>query len=732
MTFAPIQNRLGVQPIGTTVTCVNKSGTSVAIGDLVITSFIHAGAVVDPQQAANTGYVFNCIRKAVSTETGNTGYLGVVTGLMAGAGGNGREVEVQFGGICSAKVLVNATVTSGTLLSVSTTAGVLSNVASTSDYSVTLMDNAAVADGTALKRVYIPQEYSFNTREPGVYGSNRAGRILADVISGTDSVDIVVFGDSNAGSSASCGYGVGWQKAMAAFGAPVYATPLAPSASDDGSNTRNGGLFMPWNDYYWGGRSNGGSIGTQYSLTNRIAAAADTDATALNTLFDNYFVRENTAIASSATTLQLDAGASSTNGDYVGNYISILDAGIGSNFATSSGVVNFSTITAYNGTTKTATVSPWAQGTPSATASFIITRFLLRPNSFNHAVAFVPAGSTYTSPAGGPSVRLIGGNQLASGTGPAGVALQYRVVYGKFATTGGKFRLRAMKGVNTLVAGSADFPTSGGIGYATAALPFTSTTTSAVPDQMKCAWDGYNSGDAAYVATGPLAIFYHSVIRTTYKGFCVSVLNYFGGASTEFLGTTLVRMPKYLEAYLKELRERQIVAGGSGRIVWWHNTGINGAESGSTWTTNANIIRDQVYNVWVNILGYPANDLAFVMSVTHPTVAGESGADPWSTSRAATSTAVSAWATANANDGKNVTVVDIESILTAAQIKSRNLYQVLDNNLLYSAHLRNDPLVFGSPTYSPTIFTGGSDGSIPNNGYAVITTGIVRKLLADV
>ena len=567
----------------------------------------------------------------------------------------------------------------------------------------------------------------------GVFGSRRAGQILSDAISGTDSVDIVVFGDSNAGSPASCGYGVGWQKAMAAFGAPVYATPLAPCASDNGSNQRNGGLFMPWNDYYWGGRSNAGSVGTQYSLTNRLAAGGDTDATALNTLFDNYFVRENTARASSATTLQLDTGASSTNGDYVGNYISILEAGIGSNFSVAgTGVVNWSRITAYDGTTKIATVLPWEQGTPSATASFTITKFLLRPNSFNHAVAFVPAGSTYTSPAGGPSVRLIGGNQLASGTGPAGVALQYRVVYGKFATTGGKFRLRAMKGINTLVAGSADFQTSGGIGYATAALPFTSTTTSAVPDQMKCAWDGYNSGDAAYVATGPLAIFYHSIIRTAYKGFCVSVLNYFGGATTESLATTLVSMPKYLEAYLKELRERQIIAGGSGRVVWWHNSGINGAESGSSWTTNAAIIRDAVYNVWVTVLGYPAQDLAFVMSVTHPTVAGDPGADPWSTSRAATSTAVSAWAAANANDGKNVTVVDIASILTAAQIKSRNLYSVLPNNTLYLAHLRSDPLVFGSPTYSPTIYTGLSDGSIPNNGYAIITTGILRKLVAFV
>jgi hypothetical protein len=559
---------------------------------------------------------------------------------------------------------------------------------------------------------------------PGIYGSRRAGQILSDAVDGTDSVDIIVFGDSNAGSSANCGYGVGWQKAMAAFGAPVYATPLHPSASEDGGNARSGGLFMPWNDYSWGSRI-AEDIGFQYSLSNRIAVAADTDAIALNTLFDSYFVREKTARASSSTTLQLDTGASSTDGDYVGNIISILSGAVGTNIT-----ANYAKITAYNGTTKTVTIDTWFSGTPSATASFLITKFLVKPASFSNAVAFVPAGSSYTSYPPGPSVRIIGGSQLASGTGTAGIALQYRVVYGKFATTGGKFRLRAMKGTNTLVAGSGDFVTSGGIGYATATLPFTSSTTSGVPDQMKCGWDGFNSGDAAYVATGPVAIFYHSVIRTAYKGFCVSVLNYFGGASTQLLGATLVNMPKYLEAYLKELRERQIAAGGSGRVVWWHNSGINGEESGSSWTTNAAIIRDAVYNVWVTVLGYPAQDLAFVMSVTHPIVAGDPGAGSWATVRPVTSEAAAAWATESPNDAKNVTYVDIESVLTAAQMKSRNLYQVLPDNTLYGAHLRADPLVNTSPTYSPTTFTGLSDSSIPNNGYAVITTGILNRLLA--
>jgi hypothetical protein len=549
--------------------------------------------------------------------------------------------------------------------------------------------------------------------------------MISDVIAGSDSVDIVVFGDSNAGSAASCGYTFGWSSAMAALGAPTYATPLSFCHSEDGGNIRNGGLFMPWNSYYWGGRSSVGAVGTAYTLTNRIAVAADANAIALNTTFDNLYARENTARASSATTLQLDVGASAVDDAYNGAMIVILSGAVGTTYST-----NSAQITGYDGTTKTVTVAAWPQGTPSGTASFAILRTLLKPAAFNNGVAFVPASTNYTSTAGGPSVRLNGGNQLVSGsTGGAGVALQYRVVYGKFAATGGKFRLRAMKGVNTLVAGSAaDIPTSGGTGYATATLNFTSSTTAGAPDEMKCAWDGYNSG-AANEVTGPFAAFYHSVIRTSYKGFSVNCLNYFGGATTAFLAEMLQAMPKYLEAYLKELRERQIAAGGSGRVLWWHNSGINGSETGSTWTTNAAAIRDAVYNVWVTTLGYPANDLAFVMSVTHPVITGDPGAGTWGTNRPAVAQAATTWAAENANDGKNVTVVDIESILTAQQIKDRNLYQNLTNTL-YASHLRNGPLILTAPTYSPSTFTGLADAVAADNGYSVITAGIIRKLIA--
>ena len=68
-------------------------------------------------------------------------------------------------------------------------------------------------------------------------------------------------------------------------------------------------------------------------------------------------------------------------------------------------------------------------------------------------------------------------------------------------------------------------------------------------------------------------------------------------------------------------------------------------------------------------------------------------------------------------------------MLTAQQIKDRNLYQNLSNTL-YAAHLRNGPTIQTAPTYNPTTFTGLADAVAPDNGYTVITTGIIRKLIA--
>lgn len=67
---------------------------------------------------------------------------------------------------------------------------------------------------------------------PGFYGSTRAAQFIKDVVSGTDSLDVVVIGDSNAGSN-DYGYTVGWDRYMGyQLGCDMYATPLLGGGGD--------------------------------------------------------------------------------------------------------------------------------------------------------------------------------------------------------------------------------------------------------------------------------------------------------------------------------------------------------------------------------------------------------------------------------------------------------------------------------------------------------------------
>lgn len=568
------------------------------------------------------------------------------------------------------------------------------------------------------------QDLTSSAAITGAYGSRVPAQFLSDAVNGTNSVDIVVFGDSNAGSSGQCGYTAAWSDVLSGIGTQLYATPMCVAASEDGANNRQSGLYTPFVYSNWNGRSTSGSTGTSYSLSNRVAAA-DADAVELNNTFNGLYVHEGTATASSSTSLTLAAGASSVNDFYVGMSLNIL-----------TGTLQQTFITAYNGTTKVATVASWSDGTPSASSSYSISKTNIKPFAFTYAPAFIAAGgAAYTSPANGSSIRLIGGHPFVIGDGAAGVNLQYRVVYGKFTTSGGTFKLRAMTGTNTIIPGATQTPTtistSGGSGYATATMDFSTITSGSVALEVKCGWDGWNT--AGNSVTGPVAILWQSIIRKSTKGYSVNCLNYRGGWTTAQLATALSQFTKYLESYLKELRERQIAAGGTGRVLWWHNSGINGLDTSASWIAGVESIRDTVYNTWTG-LGYPASDLAFVMSTTHPTNTGDAGDLGWGVARAAAMPAINAWGQTSYNNNRNVCVIDIAELITAAQLKSKNLYQVT-SNAIYASHLREGPnatpVNWLPNTGGPPIYTGYSgDAMTVNNGYIVVMNAIVRKLLS--
>jgi len=131
---------IGIQPHGVKALCVNKHGSALAIGDVVITSFAHTNAIYPPADTVTSLRLspFSCVKKAdgdlaATGENGahaQAGYVGVVTGLGQSAGADNTDVEVQFGGIANALcAAVTNNIVLGSKLYLSDTAGRFGNAA---------------------------------------------------------------------------------------------------------------------------------------------------------------------------------------------------------------------------------------------------------------------------------------------------------------------------------------------------------------------------------------------------------------------------------------------------------------------------------------------------------------------------------------------------------------------------------------------------------------------------
>ena len=130
MILAPNNGPIGVQPHGTIARCINRDATAVVVGDVVVTSFGHSGAIYPPADTLASLELspFSCVIRAEGDQASlRTGYVGVVVALSSStnSGATGQVVQVQFGGICSAKVrAASATaVAMGNALSLSDTVG---------------------------------------------------------------------------------------------------------------------------------------------------------------------------------------------------------------------------------------------------------------------------------------------------------------------------------------------------------------------------------------------------------------------------------------------------------------------------------------------------------------------------------------------------------------------------------------------------------------------------------
>jgi hypothetical protein len=497
----------------------------------------------------------------------------------------------------------------------------------------------------------------------GIYGSSRASQFIKDVVSGSNSLDIVTIGDSNTWYDL-FGYNDGIRCALGYAGASEYATPLSIMANDGVGNNRT---FTDYCLYRFGGTGNSGGGAGQTGLITNLATAAtagDTDALAIQ-------------------------------GFLTGN--------------------NFS---------------------------------LLKPYSFGYDGLFV-RGGTATSAGNGPAISVGAGTTFAIKDGTGSNALQYRVVYGTFTSGSGQFKLQVVRGVNTVVARSSSAITTNtgtlgvNAGTAAAKLNFNSPEVSDRSVMFGCNVDGYASGTVADYAVSPCAFFWHSLMFQSKKGYSVSNLTYYGGRTTAQLATDMSNNLNTLRFYVKELRERQIEAGGSGRVMIFLQSGINDGATSSSYPTSLDSIVSTFRSAWSH-WSFPESDLCFLIAATHPTPASMAGGASWATQKKLFADQAKAWVSGKTN----VTFVDFEDYRTAAQLSDSNLYSIYETGTAgsspfapYAAHLRAAPITAVVTTWNQSVVAsvtnpppgGGAGfqatGTSSSNGYMVLAGYMIQNLL---
>lgn len=366
----------------------------------------------------------------------------------------------------------------------------------------------------------------------GIHGSARVAEMFRDAVDGSDSLDILVVGDSNTLFSAggSSGWTDGLQYGLYANGAPIYATPIFPCALDGSYPAQ--GWRCSWSNFK-----------------------------------DSAF------------------------------------AGIGDNGQTSDGVT-------------TAFLLPGNANGPSAIT-----------DQFKVSGSFGPAEAQL-----GPSTMDYG---YYSSTSPrfwdydAGLfidadhpmnvssAFTYRVVHGVFASGGGHFHMamRDAAGATSALQQVQCVSASDGIATTTLTVSASALRTT----KTTFTWGGTvaanrNSGNGV---VGKAAFLLQSATKSV-KGTAVSAMCWWGGGTATQIATAAIGIGiGTWKTWLREAYERQVQAGGSGRVVIFFHAGAN-ADSNlpASWSNAFDNVIASAKSAW-SALGYPSDALGFVGMVSH-------------------------------------------------------------------------------------------------------------------
>jgi hypothetical protein len=621
------QGTLGVQPATVDVPVRNAGAVdAIEIGDLVRFDMTQASSIPGQGSAANgsasNSKFANVVREAAASIATAFGIYGVALDRIS----VGKIGKVRVVGIATVKC-AQSTYTAGETVGIPA----VPIAATVANSGVQIGLGTVLTSGSNLTSVEVIFDGSFGMltksgvsgNGPLVYGSTKAASFLRDAQAGTDSIDVIVIGDSNSGSAllGAWGYYAGISQGLSTLGIPCYGTNLAPFV--DRSRTGQARFYGTWN-------STSTTIAKSSNYVSGLTASVFTPD-ALATPYSVWNFNTPKVSYGSSTDYQTVSGTISitgTAGEFSTTVAAQFQVG---QVVTISGTLSGATITGYtnpgagtpqfyyviatNGTT-TFQLSNTRGGVPVVTTAGTTSGLTLKTGADYDDWLFIPASATSLYQNNGISVDM--NHPLAAN----GVEQKLRVRYGKVNAANGRF----IPNVNS--AGSVNSLTrlvNGGTGTTnavsmqlgageTAPTSFVSETTFTANGKGHSASAiGYNTNGTEF-SQGPGVLLCQSLYRVQ-KGFAVHTHAYQSGETSTDISNVLTQAPNSsLRVWLQEIRERQIAAGGTGRVMLFMHSGINGADTTSTWTAAHTSTWSKYKAVWQE-LGYSLNDLAIVSMV---------------------------------------------------------------------------------------------------------------------
>jgi lysophospholipase L1-like esterase len=510
---------------------------------------------------------------------------GVFTGVTAGAGASaGIPVSVLVNRIAGKKVSLDSL-----------------GRENASALSFTVIDTAngatAATQDQLIAKTYIPTQLP-----TGFYGSATPLVMLAKLKAGTDSVDFHVVGDSNTGSAATgnWGYSRGLGRGLyAGCCMGMYATGIHPAGVCNGASITE--VFSAdLNFRNWSNISPIGKVLSGNAYNHPLSAPEDISS------FLNFLGNDT----------KLGFGHS--------NAISTIPYRTGFIWMPTSGYTYCSSEENYiHEYVADGTERQFGLDTGS-TLSYRVVHSKVPGNTGSFAMYFGGATTGYGVCASGNALRTL---SFWSTTSIGGAVGNLGFTYYPPASSSNQLGYRA----------SANY---GGVAGATAKT-VSKLSWPADPNRVGMtlcySWGGRNTGYT--LSIGPVAVYLESV-HSNKKGWAITPVSYLPGYTSGGIANSIQNAglttgsfsDNALKTILQETRERQIEAGGSGNVIVWVNSGVNDQSqltesvAASNYQTHIRTIITTYKQQWEN-LGYPTNDLAFMISVTHPTIDGDTTLD---------------------------------------------------------------------------------------------------------